>query len=150
MLKKHLVPLITTLVAGIIFGASMTPVFAAIANSNYGYYGPHNGYSYRNQAQVETGTYLLGLTRALTQDNSYAPAGYIGVRARLYKDSQLCYSTNMVYNHVAAQGYNATTQIYSDGCGSGTYHSRGESAAFNGTGYNVYNTFITPNLNHTE
>ncbi|PWW01197.1 hypothetical protein DFQ01_11087 [Paenibacillus cellulosilyticus] len=142
-MKNQLKLLTGTFVVGVLLGMG-TIAMAGTATSNTGYYGPINGYSYSNFAKVSTDTYLYGQTRVDNQASGSIPSGYMGAKARLYKSDVLCYETDLYYSNSASSGIGVSTQSYSTGCGSGTYSSKGISAAYNGNGYDLYNTFVTP------
>jgi hypothetical protein len=118
---------------------------AATAYSDWGYYGPFSGYSYKNQASVSNDGRLYAGTSVSTQDGSAAPTGYMGVQARLFNSSQLCDYTIMDYNSGPAAGMGLATE---DSCGAGTYYSAGFTEAYNGNGYNNYSTFESPRINN--
>ena len=109
-----------------------------------GYYGPINGYSYKNKGDISNDTRLWAGTVAHSTDGN-VPTGYIGVKSRLYKSDALCKSTDFIYNTSRAAGLSNST---SGDCGSGTYYSKGVSAAYNGNGYDTYNTFQSPNIQY--
>jgi len=75
---------------------------------------------------------LYGQTVVQEQNNTYVDPGYFGVSAKLFKSDTLCYATDMYYNSSSAKGISTSTQSYSNGCGSGSYSSKGTSAAYNG------------------
>lgn len=64
----------------------------------------------------------------------------------VYKSGALCDASNTVYNPVESRGYAVT--LVDKNCGSGTYSSKGRTNAYNGNGYDSYDTYTTPNLNY--
>jgi hypothetical protein len=137
---------VAALICGVLSGLSIGVATASSAYSNWGYYGPYDGYSYQNQAEVSNNTRIFAVTQAQTQNNSNTPTGYIGALARLYKNSALCASNGFTYTSGTASGLGVPTE--GSGCGSGTYYSYGESAAYNGNGYNYFYTFKSPSQNY--
>ena len=123
-------------------GTSVT--YATITNSNYGYYGPINGYSYENQATAVANTSAYAYTWVSTTGDDQVPAGYMAAQAKVYNSSGvLKKSSDLVYNDDPCIGYNTVTP---NTIWSGTYYSKGLTKAYNGNGYDTYYTFTSPNV----
>src|SRR5690554_1640701 len=146
MNEKNIRFIVSTFIVGILIGTLSTVVIAATATSNYGYYGPINGYSYKNQAKVGNDSGLYGRTTVMNDSAGTVPTGYMGTQARLYKSDALCEADIMYYNTSETSG--GITVLTDTDCGEGTYYSKGVTAAYNGNGYDLYNTFQTPNIIH--
>lgn len=146
MVSKQIKISIATFVAGIILGVGTT-VYGAVVTSPYGYYGPFLGYSYKNQATTWDGSSggIRGEATVSVDGSGTAPAGYMGAQARLFKDDVLYLYNSMWYNS------SPTTRMADQtdsAFPSGTYYSKGITAAYNGNGYSQYYTFQSPSLNH--
>lgn len=87
-------------VLGVLLSLSPSAVSAAVATSPWYYYGPIFGYSYQNEAEVDSGIGVFAYTYVRTQDMSTVPTGYMAVWAGLYNSSgQLLESSgNWAYN----------------------------------------------------
>ena len=150
MKKKQIRLLVSSFVGGVLIGSLFTVVSAASTSGSWGSYGPINGYSYKNQARLSENGSSLPVNATTEVDNSgtgLVPTGYMGAQGRLYKSTgSLCYSENTYYNQSATSNLSV---IVSGDCGTGiAYYSKGLTTAFNGNGYDSYNTFQSPNLNH--
>ena len=136
-------------------GASAAPAFAGTAYGSWGYYGPQSGISYKNRNAIVTnpGSSVYGWTVAQTQSGANAPAGYMGVVARDFKRppgdpngaGALCAATDWVYSPIGMPAWSWNTSL--GGCGSGAYYSQGRTAAWTGSSFNTYSTFLSPNQN---
>lgn len=147
MVRKNLKTAVLAFIVGILFATSTATVFAATATSSWGYYGPYLGYSYKNQAMVSDNVRLYASTTAANQATGNVPTGYMGAKAMLYNSSnQLIDFTSWYYNNGPANSLSVPT--LGSGFSSGTYYSKGMTAAYNGNGYNQYYTFQSPNINH--
>jgi hypothetical protein len=146
MLKKQFKVLLSTFIVGVIFGTITSVVLAATATSNPGYYGPINCYSYVNSATVTNDNTLYASARVNNQALGNIPTGYMSVKARLYKSTTLCAASDPFYNPSPANGISANTAIGGPDCGAGTYNSKGLTEAYNGNGYDLYSTFVSPNI----
>lgn len=137
--------LASTFIIGIILG-SATVAQAAVANSNYFYYGPVNGYYYQNQSVMVTppkGGIYAG-TFVQTQYPVNVPTGYMGAFSRLYNSNGVqVESSGWVFNDVPEAGMGQNTPYYYV---SGTYYSVGATAAYNGNGYTTYQAYRSPDL----
>jgi hypothetical protein len=138
---------LSVFLAGTLIGASASVAFAATATSNPYNYGPVNGYSYYNEASVSSDS---GLVEANTSASNVSPVnvptGYIGVAEALFNSSnQVITTRDWIYNNIPAVGIGYSTSGIST---SGTYYSKGYSQAFNGSGYTMYNTNRSPNINY--
>ncbi|EGW38524.1 hypothetical protein [Desulfosporosinus sp. OT] len=148
MIRRKLKVAITSFLLGILFAASATTAFAAYASSPYYNYGPVLGYSYKNEATVYNGSGAYAGTYVQTQDLATVPTGYIGIWAGLYDSSGQCVesSGNWAYNSQPLAGMSI---LSSTTYNSGTYTSKGYSAAYNGNGYSgPYQTYTSPALNY--
>jgi len=128
-----------------LLSASAGAVLAGTASSNWFNYGPVNGYYYENAAIVVTGSSgAWATTIAETSNKQTVPAGYVGAQARLYNsEGSLKLSSNWMYNSSSnVTGVQPSTSIYTT---RGTYYSSGFSQAYNGSGYNNYGTYRSPN-----
>lgn len=137
---KKLKKAVSLFVLGIILGAIALPVFAT-ALGPWGYYGPQMGYSYKNQSYISGSNPLSARARVITQDYSYAPTGYMGVNAWLYKNDILVATSGWVYNPSASPVLINGTSNYSS---SGDYYADGQTKAYNGNGYYTYGVFSSP------
>jgi hypothetical protein len=146
MIKKQIKFVVSSFILGLIIGTLSTVVTAATAYSSYKSYGPINGYSYENRAGVSNDSNLSAETR-VGNGSTQIPTGYMGAKARLYKSTTLCISSDWIYNSQLI--YWNTTVILTNGCGDGIYSSKGITAAYNtGGGYTTFDTYQSPNINH--
>ncbi|WP_144938536.1 hypothetical protein [Paenibacillus sp. 32O-W] len=142
VINKQIRFMVMIFIVGVIMGTLSSIVMASSATSIKKSYSV-NGYHYFNQATIhaEADNYV---TAVLYAESAYeVPAGYIGVNARLYKNTSLCTSTGMSYNGNPIYGMGIST---GGACGSGSYKANGVSAAWNGTSYNTYDSYDTPFL----
>lgn len=141
--------LVSSIVAIFIIGSLSSIVYAAKATSIALAYGPVLNYSYGSVAEVfdsgipnTTTRYVVASTEVQVSGNQSVPTGYMGVYARLFKESTLCATIyDWSYNSVTAAG---TTGYANGDCGSGNYKSYGRTAAYNGNGYTIYDTKVSP------
>lgn len=150
--KKNLKKAISLFIIGIILGISVMAVFAANyteVNSNYGYYGPINGYSYMNKSTLTHWGDGNGIDSCVTcADQNYdqtIPAGYMGAKAWLYRNDALYLSSKWTYNESAVKGMWAYSGYSYD---SGIYYADGQTQAYNGNGYDTYGVFSSPKLEY--
>jgi hypothetical protein len=132
-------------VAGLTLGLAV-PAIAGTAYSSWGYY-TVSEIDYRNQAWVRTdSSSVLGGSYAETYPQSAhvaVPAGWIGCFPRIYKSNGSVYkSGTWSYNSSTSQGWSAATIKYSPA--KGAYYSYGQTAAWTGSAYKVYNTRKSP------
>ena len=146
MIRRHRKVAFIAFMVGILLGISVMVAFAAKATSTWVYYGPILGYSYQNQATVSNDHELWFSTYVRTQNSSSVPTGYMGALTRLYKSDVLVASEGWAYNSGPCSGYTLVGSGY--GHGSGIYYSKGKTRAYNGNGYNTFDTNQSPNINH--
>lgn len=146
MVRRNLKGAAFAFILGILFATSATAVFAASASSPYGYYGPYQGYSYKNMADIISGSGVWGYADVYNQTSDSVPTGYMGAEGRVFNSAgNLVASSNMKYNSSAASGLLVPSETYYS---SGTYYSYGITAAYNGNGYNEYYTLKSPSINY--
>lgn len=124
------------------------PASAATAYGKYGYYGPVNGKSYRNRSYVSNwnSTTLVARSLAEVTSGGSVATGWIGVLPRLYKGTALCAQTSDYRYNSSDNTVGFDAPIYGR-CGGGAYNSYGVTRAWNGSSYNSYYTFRSPNIN---
>lgn len=147
MNKKNLRKVVSTFIVGIILGVSTMSVLAGVAEGAWGYYGPVQGYSYKNIARVyvsETSGWTYAQSYVEKDGSGIIPTGYMGAQARLYKNDALEKTAALVYNTADVTSLSSATTASYQG-GAGTYYSKGITLAFNGSGYDTYTTFQSPN-----
>lgn len=142
---KNLRTILCAFLISVFLGTSATVVYANSVNSNDRNYGPVNGYKYYNNASVINNTNLCARTWVMmTEGGNQVPTGYMGGKARLYTSGgSLKRESEWIYNDQPIAGYGVYTNNYNQ---SGTYYSKGISAAYNGNGYTTYSTYQSPNL----
>ena len=147
MIRRNFKAAVIAFLLGILFSASATAAFAATATSPWYYYGPYLGYSYQNQAEVDSGSGVWATTYVQTQDSSTVPTGYVAAWAGLYDSSgQVVESSgNWIYNSEPVGGMSVLSPSYYS---SGAYTSKGYTAAYNGNGYNSFTTYTSPAINY--
>jgi hypothetical protein len=113
------------------------------AASAVGYYSA-GGRSYQNWSVVRTSSFKADATTLTAFTSGLTTAGYAGSRGRLFTSggSLSCEGVNS-YNtqDLAAVGYSCIRKT------SGAWYSYGVSYAWNGSGYNAFYTFKSPNQN---
>lgn len=117
---------------------------ASNAGTAYGNWGGYSvgGVSYQNRAWITTSAGSAGARTDVKPTSGCAPAGYMGVRARLFTSGgSLVQESSIAYNSGCASLMTAP----SNRSASGTWYSYGVTWGFNGSGYNAYYTFISPN-----
>lgn len=122
------------------------PAAAATAYSSSGFYGPVAGKSYYTQAYVSnwSSTSVVARVKVDVASGSVS-TGWIGILPRLYKGTALCaQASDFTYNGQTAAGLDVPVYGW---CGSGSYSSEGSTRAWNGSSYNGYSTFRSPNIN---
>lgn len=135
---------VVAFLVGLSIPVGVAAAYAATASSSWMNTGTVNGYSYKNQAQVDN-SYTAASTNVATTDESNAPAGYMGAWAGLYESNgTLCKQSSWFYNPVSAAGESTVTN--GSYCGAGNYYSYGRSEAYTGSGYDAYYTYLSPDL----
>lgn len=145
---KNIKVKVSTFLLGIILGVSTMSVLAAVAYGEWGYYGPFLGYEYQNQAYVgvlSSGVWAGTTVSRNRNESGNVPIGYMGCQARLFKDNALYSSSTMTYNDEPLWSF---TKITDSTTKTGTYYSKGITAAYNGNGYSNYYTFASPSQNY--
>jgi hypothetical protein len=105
LVRKQLRLFVSTFIVGILIGASSMVALAAYGESNYGYYGPVGGYSYKNQATINSsGSSVTASTIVSETGLNNVPANYMGVQPRIFQNGTFCASYPMNYNSTAANG----------------------------------------------
>ena len=149
MLKRSIKGSILAFTIGILFSASVTVAVAATGTSPWYYYGPYQGYSYQNSASV-TSSYPNGVwadTHVKTQSGATVPAGYMAAWSGLYNSSgQLLQSSGKWLYNLAPLAYMGISS--DEWLASGAFYSKGYTAAYNGNGYNTFNTYQSPSINY--
>jgi hypothetical protein len=136
-----------TFLAAIVVGAGTAPSIAAVAYSSVGQY-TVGSYTYRNYATVNTNP---GIANAITDTAPWgftAPSGWVGARGRLFTSGGAlsCEGTNQYKSGSTPSG----TYFGAASCSrltSGTWYSYGVSLGWNGSGYQSFYTFLSPNQN---
>jgi hypothetical protein len=147
MIKRNIRKIVSTFVCGIVLGLGTTAFAATYTSSIWGYYGPFVGYSYKNKADCADSTRVYASTTVSSQGTSSVPAGYMGAKASLYKNDALYEYTSMYYTTTAAVSTSVPTSGGTN-APSGTYYSKGITAAYNGNGYSTYYTYQSPSIIH--
>lgn len=114
------------------------------AGTAYGSWGGYSvgGRDYQNRAWVSTSTGSAGARTDVRPTSGCAPSGYMGARARLFNSGgSLIQESSIVYNSVCANSMTVPTNRSA----SGTWYSYGITWGFNGSGYNSFYTFVSPN-----
>jgi hypothetical protein len=146
VIRRDFKVFVSTLMIGIILGSTTAVALAAVADSNWYYYGPVNGYYYQNQSIVDTppGGGIWAGTWVETQNSTNVPTGYMGAYSRLYNSNGVqVEKSDWVYNSSPVGGMGQNTPF---DYGNGTYYSMGATAAYNGNGYTTYQAYQSPNL----
>lgn len=147
MIKKNLKVIIYSFLISVFFATSLTAIALAIPNASsptkrYTVY----SYTYDNMASIWIWSNGAQARTDVDSINGTVPAGYIGLYCRLYNSSgTLKKSSGWVYNDNPLVGFSTGTQTLN---ASGTYYSKGASKAYNGNGYNSYDTYQSPNLSY--
>lgn len=151
VLTRAMVRVAAPIAATLALFAAAAPAYASQTSkcSDNGYYGPIAGYNYVNEACVvwsdTVGGY--GWTYVQTQRFTNPPAGYMAAYARIYKEGgALCLYSGWAYSNGGYFVDVETPHYPAQYCGAGNYYSRGQTAAWNGSAYDVYATFNTPYL----
>ena len=119
--------------------------YGAQAYSNFDTLGTVNGYSYENLAGIDN-TNLFAWSEMATTNGVNVPVGYMGAAGHLWTASgTLCQVSGLQYNGLVANNFVAET-TWGSFCGSGYYYSSGFTRAYNGSGYNTYATYSSPQL----
>jgi len=135
------------LVIGIVLGASVGTAYAGVAYGDKTYYGPVASRYYWNRSVVQTSPSYgaVGVIQLGKWYGSDIPAGWGGLLARLYNDSGvLVKSSSWWYTDspIGDGGYFSVPSPHSYVHDS--YYARGQTRAWNGSGYNTYNSLMTP------
>ncbi|PKM47228.1 MAG: hypothetical protein CVV03_04395 [Firmicutes bacterium HGW-Firmicutes-8] len=146
MIRKNLKVTVCAFILGLLITVSTAVAYAATIYSNWGYYGPINGYSYKNRSSLMISNGWLNTgADVYNQAVDNIPTGYMGAKARLYNSSnQLIDYSSWHYNSSACNNFGVI--ISKNNYSHGYYYGKGQTAAYNGNGYTIYNTFQTPNL----
>lgn len=123
---------------------------AVLVFAPYGYFSSY-GYDYENY----TGLYndspdnqkMYSYAGVKVDNASDVDIGYMGASARIYtSNGKLAKSTPYVYNEKIEKECVSTLCVLNAPFDSKYYYAKGETKAYNGNGYDAYNTFATPNL----
>jgi len=145
MLKKLLKKkaLISTLIVCVVLTTFTSVVFAAQVSSPMTIYGPVSGYTYGNQAILYDDSPPLMYADGWVQSNTNVPVGYMGTKGKLYREGVLCNMKDWIYNNDIIAGFGARAK---GNCGAGYYSANGQTAAYNGNGYDTQIILTTPKL----
>ena len=147
MKKKQIRLLVSSFVGGVLIGSLFTVVSAASTSGSWGSLRTNQWlFLQKPGAALSENGSSLPVNATTEVDNSgtgLVPTGYMGAQGRLYKSTgSLCSSENTYYNQSATSNLSV---IVSGDCGTGiAYYSKGLTTAFNGNGYDSYNTFQSP------
>jgi hypothetical protein len=140
--------------AAIIVGILLLGIFASTAYatgtaySNWSYYGPVNGYSYKNQSIVSStdGSKLEAGETVSNQQNVSVPTGYMGAEAWLYNSTtgSLVDNSGWLYNGAPTPYFTQWTNNDSNSPGGDYYYGAGWTKAWNGSSYPTYQAYNTP------
>jgi hypothetical protein len=129
---------------GLLIPIGITAASAAYYTGSWRTFGPVKGYTYTNDAALETNPANDYAYTILEQYlGGEIPGGYIGVQASLFLSSgALCVQSSVTFDNNANYGLftNSPVGVY---CGSGNYYSKGWSHVYNGSGYTIYGTYAT-------
>jgi hypothetical protein len=131
--------------AGLLFATSGVAFAQGYARGNNYYYSDIYAYYNWNAIDTTTGQPAYAWTAALAYQN--VPAGYVGAKAFMYKSNgSLCRADpSWTYNGGSSGGLDV---YITPGCGAGpVYYSQGQTRAFNGTGYDTFGSYPSPNEN---
>ena len=136
--------LITVTVSGLLIGAGSQAAFAGQAQSAYGYF-TSGSQQYMNYAYITTTDKNSSAVTSTQFSGGGTQVGWAGSRGRLFTSSgaMRCESANQYngeYNYPAF-GYSCNPQT------SGIWYSYGVSLGWNGSGYQSFYTFQSPNQN---
>lgn len=135
--------IVATLVSTFLVGFGAQPAFAGVADSAFGYF-TAGSTQYANRATILTSS-LNAQARTTTYRNSGStPAGWAGSRGRLFTSGgALSCEGTTIYNPALypAHGFSCTR------LSSGAWYSWGVSQGWNGSGYNTFYTYKSPNQN---
>lgn len=146
MVRKNAKILATTFFMGIVLGFG-TIAYAGTAVGSWKYFGPVFGYSYKNQAYVETRTNAAEAGTTIASDGSGSiPTGYMGAQARLYYNGDLYASSSTSYTSSSNTQFEVS--IVKGNPPTGTYHSTGVTQVYNGNGYDTYYTNQSPSQSY--
>lgn len=124
-------------------GGMVVPIAASTAaQSNIFEFGPVNGYSYRDVSWITVGS-SANASAAIACYDSDAPPGYMGIRAKLYRDDVLVATTSYKYNSSYDDYISKSSSYYST---HGDYHSGGTAKVYSGNGYYYYTVYLSPVL----
>ena len=139
---------VTSVAAGLTLLA--VPAFASTTEcGTTGFYGPVNGYSYENSSCItyDPSADSYGDTSVFTQQGATPPAGWEGAIADVYDESgDLCAASQWQYNGDGQQRKTTIAWKPAQTCGQRNYHSKGATRAWNGSGYDTYSSFRSPDL----
>lgn len=137
MVRENLKGVICALIVGFLLTVSVAVAFAATSYAeSQPYIYTLNGYSYKNYAALNVSSALqgaLGIGHIEITNGGTAPAGYMGMSAKLYDNGGTIVSAgSWVFNNNPAaslmegSGYDSTHGYYQGGA---------DNAAFNGSSY---------------
>lgn len=133
-------------IVGFVLLGSGTAFAGGIAFSSDYYYTVQ--FTYYNYSYIDTATGYPAQAATVTvvDGSSDAPAGWMGAYPMMfYSNGSLCRAGSWEYNGASQNSFGA---IVSPGCGAGpAYYSQGYTAAWNGSSYNVYATYASPDQN---
>lgn len=132
----------TGFVIGVIFTVGGESIAEAVAYSSWNRLGTSQGVTYDGRTYVDT-TSTPGGGGQLRGTNTNIPAGWGGVRPRLYRNDAICLDKGVSYNSVAV--YIVSSSATKD-CGSGAYNSLARFDTWNGSSYEQY-VFYSPYQN---
>lgn len=117
--------------------------YAGVAYSSYGY-STVAGKQYQNRAVIGTSSGNAQATTETKRSSGSTPIGWAGSRGRLFTSggSLSCEGTNQ-YNSTGSGALGLSCIRYSVG----TWYSYGVSLAWNGSSYQSFYTFLSPNQN---
>lgn len=135
--------LVAVFAAAFLTGLGAQSALAGTAQSDTGYY-TAGGTQFKNAAIIATAP---GQAQALTvteRSSGSTPAGWAGSRGRLFTSAgALSCEGTTTYNTAGNQAHGASCSRSTHG----TWYSYGVSEAWNGSGYNPFYTFLSPNQN---
>lgn len=142
---RHQLVILAVLMAILGFAIAYFPAVshAGTATSNWGYF-TVAGKQYRNQATIITSPGNASARTYVGPTGACAPSGHMGYRARLYNSGgTLVQQSSIGYNSICAAGFSGPTNRNA----SGAWYSYGVTWGWNGSGYNAFFTFKSPNQN---
>lgn len=141
--KKWLVAL--PFLVGLLFPIGIRSASAAYYTGSWRVFGPVAGYTYTNDAALESSPSSdYAYTILELYNGGQIPGWYIGVQASLFDSSgALCVQSSVTWEPYTSYGLFTNSPV-GQNCGSGYYYSKGWSHVYNGgTGYDIYGTYAT-------